>query len=146
MKRLSILCIAMLAVLAFAIPAGARGGRMFISQMTGAQEVPPADPDGSGTATFTVNPGQGRICFDITSEDIDLPIVAAHIHPGAAGEVGPPLVFLLHDGETDADGDFSGCTLVERAVAKDILKHPWAYYVNLHNATFPAGAIRAQLA
>ena len=146
MKRLSILCIAMLAVLAFAIPAGARGGRMFISQMTGAQEVPPADPDGSGTATFTVNPGQGRICFEITSEGIDLPIVAAHIHPGWPGVVGPPLVFLLHDGEADADGNFSGCMPVDRAVAKDILKHPWAYYVNLHNATFPAGAIRGQLA
>lgn len=137
--------LAVVAVAVLALPAGASGGRGFVTALTGAQEVPPADPDGSGTASFSVNPGLGRICFDITSENIALPILAAHIHPGAAGVNGAPLVFLLHMDETDADGDFSGCTSVDRAVAKDILKRPWAYYVNLHNAEFPTGAIRGQL-
>ena len=149
MERLGRLCVAILAVLAvvaLALPAGAAGGRMFVTEMTGAQEVPPADPDGSGTASFTVNPGLGQICFDITSENIALPLLAAHIHPGEAGVNGAPLVFLLHAEETDADGNFSGCTSVDRATAKDILKRPWAYYVNLHNAEFPSGAIRGQLA
>jgi len=149
MKRLASLCLATLAMLALAslsLPSAAGGGRSFVTEMTGAQEVPPADPDGSGTASFSVNPGLGRICFDITAENIALPVAAAHIHPGEAGAVGAPLVFLLHADETDADGSFSGCTSVDRATAKDILKRPWAYYVNLHNAEFPGGAIRGQLA
>lgn len=146
MQRLGVLCIAVIAMFAFSLPASAMGGRMFVSELSGEVEIPPGDPDGSGTATFTVNPGLGEICFDVTSEDIGLPLLAAHIHPGAAGEVGPPLVFLLHMGETDADGNFSGCTHVEREVAKDILKRPWAYYVNLHNDAFMSGAIRGQLA
>jgi CHRD domain len=149
MKRLGMLFVAVsagLATLAFALPAGADGGRPFVAEMTGAQEVPPADPDGSGTAAFTVNPGVGEVCFTVTSENITLPVVAAHIHPGEAGVVGPPLVFLLAAGATDADGNFSGCTAVDRATAKDILKRPWAYYVNLHTTDYPGGAIRAQLA
>ncbi len=133
------------AVFAFALPAAAVGGRPLVAEMTGAQDVPPADPDGSGTATFTVNPGVGEICFTVTSENISLPVVAAHIHAGVAGANGPPVVFLLPAGVSDADGDFSGCVTVDRATAKDILKRPSAYYVNLHNAEFPDGAIRGQL-
>jgi hypothetical protein len=150
MKRLGMLLVAISAVLAvlgvLALPAGAGGGRPFVAHMTGAQEVPPADPDGSGTATFRVNSGAGEICFTVTSQDITLPVMAAHIHPGAAGVVGPPLVFLLPAGITDADGNWSGCVTVDRATAKDILKRPWAYYVNLHTSDFPGGAIRSQLA
>ena len=134
------------AVFAFALPAGAGGGRPLVAELSGAQEVPPADPDGSGTATFSVNPGIGEICFTVTSENITLPVVAAHINPGEAGAVGSPLVFLLAADVSDADGNFSGCTTVDHATAKDILKRPSAYYVNLHTTDFPGGAIRGQLA
>jgi hypothetical protein len=34
---------------------------------------------------------------------------------------------------------------VDRELALAILKHPAAYYVNVHNADFPAGAARGQL-
>jgi hypothetical protein len=134
-----------IAVLALALPAGA-GGRPFFAAMTGANEFPgPGDPDGSGTATFTVNPGTTEICFTVTSQNITLPVVAAHIHPGESGVAGPPLVFLLPAGVADEDGQFSGCVTFDRATVKDILKRPWAYYVNLHTPDFLAGAIRAQL-
>ena len=148
MRRLGQLCIAISALLlAFALmlPAAASGGRPLSATMNGAQEVPPADPDGSGVARFTVNPGLGKVCFDVTSQGITLPVIAAHIHPGAAGAVGAPLVFLLPAGVSDADGNFSGCTTVDRATAKNILQHPSAYYVNLHTTDFPGGAIRGQL-
>jgi hypothetical protein len=34
---------------------------------------------------------------------------------------------------------------VDRELALAILKHPADYYVNVHNAEFPAGAARGQL-
>ena len=75
MRRLGQLCLVISAVIvAFAImlPTGATGGRPLSATMSGAQEVPPGDPDGSGIATFTVNPGRGEVCFDIGSTGITL--------------------------------------------------------------------------
>jgi hypothetical protein len=40
----------------------------------------------------------------------------------------------------------SGCTTgVDRSLAQDIIQHPWNFYVNTHNAPFPAGVARGQL-
>jgi hypothetical protein len=40
----------------------------------------------------------------------------------------------------------SGCREVDRELLKAIIHDPDAYYVNLHNVTYPGGAIRGQLA
>jgi len=62
--------------------------------LTGAAEVPgPGDPDGSGTATLTVNPGLATICSAATVSGI-APATAAHIHLGAVGVAGPIVVGL----------------------------------------------------
>jgi hypothetical protein len=121
------------------------GGRPLSTELTGAAEVPgPGDPDGSGTATITVNPGQEEVCWEINAAGIELPATAAHIHVGAAGVAGPVVVTLS---APDASGFSSGCTTVDvnRDLAKAILKNPEDYYVNVHTSVFPAGAIRGQL-
>jgi hypothetical protein len=120
------------------------GGRPLSATLTGAAEAPgPGDPDGSGVATITVNPGQEEICWAITVEDITLPATAAHIHVAPPGLPGPIVVGLS---APDASGSSSGCTPVERELAKDILKNPEDYYVNVHTLPlFGAGAIRGQL-
>jgi hypothetical protein len=47
--------------------------------------------------------------------------------------------------DTDDDDDEVGCRVISPELAADITSDPGAYYVNLHNAGFPAGAIRGQL-
>jgi hypothetical protein len=121
------------------------GGRALSTELTGAAEVPgPSDPNGSGTATITVNPGQEEVCWEITVEEITLPATAAHIHVGAAGTA-PPNNVVVTLSAPDASGFSSGCTTVERDLALDILRNPENYYVNVHNEPFPTGAIRGQL-
>ena len=117
------------------------GGRPLHAELSGANEVPLAgDPNGTGYAVIRVNPGLGVVCYDISVENVD-PITGAHIHLGAAGVPGGILVSLPPSG-----GVISGCTDgVDRDLAKAIMKDPEAYYVNVHNPAFMAGAARGQL-
>ena len=145
-----------LAALALAGPASAaklggaeQGGRLFTTTLSGAEEVDPltgalgaGDPDGSGLAALTVNPGQGEVCYEISVEDIMLPAIGAHIHVGDAGENGPVVVPLI---PPDASGVSSGCAEVSRELALAIIQEPEDYYVNVHTTDFPNGAIRGQL-
>jgi len=119
------------------------GGRPFPVPMTGAEEAPgPGDPDGSGTAFLTMNAGQEEVCWEITVADITLPATAAHIHIGAAGEPGPPVVTLS---APDESARTSGCADADRELIEAIFEDPSGYYVNVHTTDFPGGAVRGQL-
>ena len=147
MKKISFLLIlAALSALAFTsvAAAGADSGRPFSTELTGAAEAPgPGDPDGSGTAKLTLNPGLEEVCWQISVADV-APITAAHIHRAAAGVPGPVVVPLFPP-LPDADGNSSGCIAADRDLILDIIQNPEGYYVNVHNADFPAGALRGQL-
>jgi hypothetical protein len=132
---------AVLASLALA-PVASAGGQRFTTTLEGENEIPIGDLDATGTATVTLNRGTGEVCWDISVAGMDLPATAAHIHPGAAGVVMPPIIDL---GAPDADGRSIGCRIADRALVKQIAKNPADYYVNVHNEDFPAGAARGQL-
>lgn len=120
-----------------------KGGVKLSATLTGAAEVPgPGDPDGAGTATVRLRVGQGQVCHSLTVGNITLPAAAAHIHEGAAGVAGPVVVTLI---TPDADGSVAGCVSADRALVKQILMNPAGYYVNVHTADLPAGAVRGQL-
>ena len=120
----------------------ADGGRKLQTNLTGAAEVPgPGDPDGTGTAQITVNAGQKQVCYKLRVSNI-APATAAHIHEAAPTAAGPGVVTL----GAPTSGTSSGCVTVTRALALEILKRPADYYVNVHNAAFPGGAVRGQLA
>lgn len=119
----------------------ADGGRPITVEMTGADERPgPGDPDGSGTAVFMVNPGQSEVCYTLTVTDID-PATAAHVHVAPTTSPGPVVIPLA----APTSGSSSGCATVSRELALALIKSPGDYYINVHNAAYPAGAVRGQL-
>jgi hypothetical protein len=118
-----------------------RRATLYVS-MNGLQEVPgPGDPDGNGTVEFNVVPAQGQVCWDLYARQID-PATAAHIHRGAEGVAGPVVLMLT---TPDAAGHSQGCATVDPMLAREIAFQGHQFYVNVHTATHPSGAIRGQL-
>jgi hypothetical protein len=104
--------------------------------LEGAQESPgPGDPDGMGLATLFVDSTDLTVTWNISVQDI-APHTLAHIHQAPAGAAGPVRVDFaaMLTGGPVADPDLAG-----------VLADPTGWYVNVHNADFPAGAIRGQL-
>lgn len=113
----------------------------YTASMTGEQEVPgPGDADGSGMAEISIVDAVDNVCYELTVQGIS-PATAAHIHRGAMGISGPPVVTL----EPPTDGARDGCVQAPGAIADEIEANPAGFYVNVHTADFPNGAVRGQL-
>jgi hypothetical protein len=116
--------------------------RPFLATLTGAAEVPgPGDTDGTGAAAVTIDAATGEICADLRVDNIAAASMA-HIHRGAVGVAGPVEVTLT----PPASGSSSACTTATPTLAAEIVANPAGFYVNVHNADFPNGAVRGQLA
>jgi len=117
------------------------GRNHLTASLTGAKERPdPGDDNGRGKATVELK--DGEICFTLSWQDIKAP-AAAHIHEGDKDVAGPVVVTLL-DGPADGSS-LEDCADAEDGLIAEIRDNPADYYVNIHNADFPAGAIRGQL-
>lgn len=116
-------------------------GRKFTVQLEGEQVTRPADPDGSATASLRINPGKGEVCYTLTARNI-APATAAHIHEGAPVTDGPVVV----DFEPPTSGTSSGCTQVGREWRARPSSSRRTLIFVVHNAEFPAGALRGQMA
>lgn len=103
--------------------------------LVGGNEVPTTgDPDGFGFADVRVK--RGEVCWRISVNAVE-PVTAAHIHAGPTGVAGPVVVPL--------EPYRAGCVDTANRTARFIRQHPEEFYVNVHNAAFPAGALRGQL-
>ena len=135
------------------------GGKPFRLALSGANEFNaagvPINPHGDadhGSITLRLNPGQEEVCWSVdeltlTAGDA-LPHVA-HIHLAPAGVAGPVVVDLF-GGSAPVPAPTSyptgtTCVPAPREGIIAIIQDPAAYYVNLHNAQHPGGAVRAQL-
>jgi hypothetical protein len=109
------------------------------AKLSGKVEVPKAG-NGTGTAKLTLNGKTGRVCFTIKLKHVGV-VMAGHIHKGGKGTAGPIVVPLF----STATRKPKGCVTADKAIVKAIIRKPGGYYVNVHNAKFPAGAARGQL-
>jgi CHRD domain len=123
-------------VLATGATASLTKGNSLHATLTGKAETPKGDPDGRGTAEIKIT-GR-RVCWEIKVARVQT-IMAAHIHKGRPGTAGPVVVPLGKVFKA------KGCTTTTAAIAAAIQKTPSAYYVNVHNAKYPGGALRGQL-
>jgi hypothetical protein len=108
-------------------------------QLAGKNEVPKGAPAGSAHAKLSLLGKTGKVCWSFSKLKGFKKPTAAHIHKGNKGKAGPILVplggtFKLH-----------GCVTAPAATIAAIQKSPKAYYVNIHNARYPDGAVRSQL-
>jgi hypothetical protein len=117
------------------------GTRRFSADLTGAAEIPgPGDTDGKGKAILELDAAHDHLCYKLRAEGID-EATMAHIHKGAAGVAGDVAAKL----EPPAKGVSGSCIQIAPELTQGLMKKPGDYYVNVHNAAFPNGAIRGQV-
>lgn len=129
--------------------------------LLGANEVPPVSS--TATATFEATISDGNISFSMTFEGLASNAAASHIHFGQKNVAGGVMIFLCGGGGQPAcpaatSGTIEGTITPANVVGptaqgiaageldeavKAILEGEG--YVNIHNATFPAGEIRGQV-
>ena len=124
---------------------GGGGSKVFFAVMTGGKEVrageSAGDPNGRGAFSATLD---GRtLCYGIQVKNIANP-VAAHIHTGGPGDRGAVVVPLKQPTKGDP-GASAQCVRVSRGRAASLNANPGNFYVNVHTAGLPNGAIRGQL-
>jgi hypothetical protein len=142
--RISIACLAAVALVAALATTSSAADKKLYATMTGKQEKPAGDPDGTGTAVLTFR--SNKVCYDIRPKKAGITFAAGHIHTGAAGKTGDPAVALFQTPKKVSGGKLTGCSpTVAASVLAKIKAKPANYYVNIHNAKYPAGAIRGQL-
>ncbi len=112
-------------------------------EMSGDQEVPPADPDGVASGTLTIDPATNTVAWDFSYENIDPPTLM-HIHVGAAGVNGGVIVNLGVN-TSGGPGTLIDSTTTSTLNVNNIRANPLGHYVNIHNAPFPAGVVRGQV-
>ena len=135
MRYVGLTFLAALVVATSAVAAAQKSSSLHAT-LTGKAETPKGDPDGRGTAEIKVT-GR-RVCWEIKVSRVQT-IMAAHIHKGRPGVEGPVVVPFGKVFKA------KGCTTTTAAIAAAIQRTPSAYYVNVHNAKYPAGALRGQL-
>lgn len=104
-------------------------------------------PDGTGEAyVFGIDGDATTLCYVLTV-DGTATAPGAHIHKGAAGENGPVVANLTAPGDGNAgdcltEGEVGQFPTGETVAGSPA--DPAAYYVNVHHAERPGGALRGQ--
>jgi hypothetical protein len=115
----------------------------FQVSLTGAQQVPPVQTAGTGTADLTYDPATRVIHWTITHSGLSGPVTMAHFHgPAAEGKNGPVQIWLTKKGGA-VESPIKGHATLTPAQAKEFEAGEW--YVNVHTQTHPAGEIRGQV-
>ena len=145
--------VVMIAALVAAAGCNEEDAERFEASLTGAAETPPVSTTAVGNSSVTL--GDDQTSFRINVQGLNNATVA-HIHSGAPGQAGPPVVFLfqastpvsLANGTLSA-GSFDATDMIPAAnISYDsllsLIRNGNAY-VNVHTTAHPPGEIRGQL-
>jgi hypothetical protein len=134
--KIRVLLVSFLFALSFVFTAQAAS---FGVLMTGGQEAPgPGDDDGLGFADFVLN--GTTLHYSIVVFNIEPP-AAMHIHAGERGVAGGVEVgFPPFTGNVNV-----GVMEIPQSLATALQENPTGFYLNVHTASFPNGAVRGQV-
>jgi hypothetical protein len=107
-------------------------------KLTGAEEVPPVSTAATGAGTIKINDDM-TVSGSVTTKGIEA--VAAHIHSGAVGKNGPPVIPL----EQTSPGVWSVPAGSKLTADQYKTFKAGELYVNVHSAAHKGGEIRGQL-
>ncbi|HJT47708.1 MAG TPA: CHRD domain-containing protein [Nitrososphaeraceae archaeon] len=117
----------------------------FTAKLSGKDEVPPVNTQGTGTAQFQLSSDGKEINYDLTTTNLN-GFMMAHIHKGKSGENGQPVTTPLQMGKgkitsSDLQGPLAGKQMSDLV---DLMKNSGAY-VNVHTNQNQNGEIRGQI-
>ena len=106
--------------------------------LTGAEETPAVNTTATGSGTIVVNADK-TVSGSVTTQGLSG--TAAHIHLGAAGKKGPPVITLAKSGDNVWSVP-AGSTLTDEQYASF---QAGGLYINVHTPENKGGEIRGQL-
>ena len=139
MRKFGLAAASLLAAVTLAAAPAFAEETKFMAMLSGAEEVPPVETGGTGSANVTWNSETKELSWSIDFAGLSGPAAAAHFHgpadPGA--NAGP--VITIDDLESPSEGK---ATLTDEQAA-DLAAGKW--YVNVHTEANPNGEIRGQV-
>ena len=137
-KKTAPAALLLIASTALSLLAGAAFAKDVKVSLTGAEETPPVTTSATGEGKISIAKDH-TVKGEIKTTGING--VAAHIHVGAPGQSGPPIITLTKG----ADGSWTvpeGSKLTDEQFASFTSGN---LYVNVHSPDHKSGEIRAQL-
>ncbi len=142
-SRRTILLLVCLSGLALSSTPSLAASQSFEVTLTGAQQVPPVDTAGKGTAKLTYDPATRVVHWTITYEGLSGAVTMAHFHgPAEPGKNAGVQVWLAKQGSA-VQSPIRGHATLTPDQAKQFEAGEW--YVNLHTKAHPGGEIRGQV-
>jgi CHRD domain len=129
---------ALVAAAALAVAIGSASAQDVKVKLVGAEETPPVTTSATGAGTIKIGADKS-VSGTITTKGIDGTV--AHIHEGALGVAGPPIITLTKSGD-DKWLVPPDSKLTDEQYASFKAGN---LYVNVHSAEHKPGEIRAQL-
>jgi hypothetical protein len=115
----------------------------FQVQLSGDQQVPAVQTNGSGTANLTYDTSTHMLQWSISYSGLSGPVTMAHLHgPAAAGKNAKPELWLTKKG-SPADNPITGEAKLTAVQARALRQGE--LYINLHTSAHPGGEIRGQV-
>jgi hypothetical protein len=116
----------------------------FTVPLTGSQEVPPVQTQGTGTANLTYDPDARVVKWTVTFNGLSGDPTMAHFHgPAPSGKNASVVLWLSQKGTMSAASPISGQATLSPSDAQAFLAGNM--YINVHTKEHPSGEIRGQV-